>query len=131
MDTKTPIDKICEIAKANMARSLVEFMFDNGVLTFERGPEDEQRFTFPVRMTVGIVAPSDVSTLEQRVAEHQGGLAQEVVDEAIRQIYNLWPAYGHDTVSKDKAAASVNDALRVVMNDPLLAPPKPGRSGPG
>lgn len=101
--------------KASAAHSLVEGLLRGGYVTFKRGPECADGFTYEMVASIGVVAPAHVATFEQRVAEHQEALAREVMAEAVAQIQNWGSHYGHRTISKEQAYDSVASALKAVL----------------
>lgn len=104
-----------EHVKDGLAHQLAGYLLRNGFIRFERGPEDEQEMRFAMRATVGVVRPNQLDNLEERIAERQTEVAQEVVAEAERQINNWGSYYGHRDISKDQAAREVREAFGAVL----------------
>lgn len=61
-------------------------LLKSGYINFQSGPDSD--FKFQMVATVGMVHPSKLDTLEQRIAERQAEVAKEVANEAARQIDN-------------------------------------------
>ena len=96
------------------AHGLVEELLKAGLISFERGPDDTVRCTFPVRATVGVVSSTDVASLEQRVAARQEEFAQDVIRTAARKI-RYWGAefYGEEgPIGKSQAIDELFAALK-------------------
>jgi hypothetical protein len=104
-----------ESCKYSMVRELAGTLLERNLVKFERGPTDDYQMRFAMRMTVGVVAPRAVATLEERVAEHQEALAREVMAEATRSISNWGSYYNAPGLSKAQAIDSVDGALQTVL----------------
>jgi len=98
-----------------LAHQLAGFLLKHGYIKFERGPEDTQQMRFAMRATVGVVRPGQLDNLEERIAERQTEVAQEVVGEAQRQIDNWGSYYGHADILKRDAMRFVGEALQTVL----------------
>ena len=73
--------------------------------------------SFGVRATLGVVSPSVVASMEQRIAQNQQAVAQEVAKEAAGLIAT-WNSrhYGpNGYISKDQAISEVKAALSAVL----------------
>lgn len=104
-----------DAVKHQMMHMLVDDMIRQDLVKFERGPTDTVQMRFAVQMTVGVVAPRAVTTLAERIEQHQEALAREVMAEAKRQINNWGSYYGQTSLTKAQAGDSVNSALTAVL----------------
>lgn len=96
------------------ARELAWALIDGGFVNFERGPEDRRAGTFSLRGSVSVVAPEAVATLEERIRRRQDEVATEVVAAAKADIKAWGSDYGVVEISKRRAIAALDDALRTV-----------------
>lgn len=99
------------------AHRLIDELLAKNFIRMQRGPDDSSQFRYPLVATLAVVSPQHVATLEDRVAQHQEVVAQEVVDEAIRQISNWCSDYTGDEgrIRKSEAIDDVRRALKDVL----------------
>ena len=102
-------------AKKNAAHMIAYKLLEDGFIKFYKGPNNLNDLTFELRATIGVVAPKQVVTIEERVTQHQEELAKEVVEEAIRQI-DLWgSAFVGETIRKSDAINFIKLAIPTVL----------------
>jgi hypothetical protein len=101
--------------REGLAHLLAAQLLKDGYIKFRRGPNDDQRMRFQMVAMVGVVHPSKLDTLEQRIAERQDVVAREVADEAAHQIDNWGSHYGRADILKRDAGRMIRDALQIVM----------------
>ncbi len=102
--------------RRGLAHQLAGHLLEHGYIKFERGPQDEQNMRFQMRGTVGVVRPGQLDNLEERIAERQVEVAQEVANEAVKQINNWGSHYGHSEILKRDANRMVGDAIKIVLD---------------
>lgn len=117
MAVETRIDdpKYLEHVKRSAAMGLMAEIIKAGYVKVESGPDDTREFRREYRVTLGIVSPKQVATLEERVAERQIDVAQEVAAEAEHQINNWGSYYGHADILKRDATRMVRDAIKAIL----------------
>jgi len=104
-----------DYAKKNAAHILAYKLLEDGFITFVRGPDNLDDFTFELRATIGVVLPKHVAAIEEKVTQHQEELAEEVVEEAIHQI-DLWrSAFADETIRKSDAINFVKSSIPIVL----------------
>lgn len=101
--------------REGLAHQIVSQLLEDGYIKFRRGPDDDRVMCFQMVATVGVVHPSKLDILEQRIAERQDVVAREVADEASHQIDNWGSHYGRADILKRDARQMVKDALQIVM----------------
>lgn len=94
------------------AHRLAGALLDRGLIRFERGPDDPMRVVTPFRATIGVVSPSRVATMEERVAERQEEFARQVVAEAETQIRAWGPSWLHKTHVLDEVGAALRQVRK-------------------
>lgn len=104
-----------EASKRRAIHELAELIFSQGFVRFERGPDDGLELGYPMRATIGVVAPKRIATLEQRISEHQEELARDVAENAAADIANWGVYFGALNISKDMAIGFVRSALKRVL----------------
>jgi hypothetical protein len=96
------------------AHAIVDELLRGGYIKQVVGDLDNMSMSNPIRCTLGVVSPSVVATMEARIAERQGEVADRVAEEAKRLI-GVWGShYGHTTLTKDQACRSVSEALDAI-----------------
>jgi hypothetical protein len=108
--------------REGLAHQIVSQLLKDGYTTVKRGPDDSREMRFQMVATVGVVHPSRLDTLEQRIAENQDQVAREVANEAAHQIDNWGSHYGHADILKRDARQMIIDALQIVMKRRSLVP---------
>jgi hypothetical protein len=106
-----------EHVRKGTAHHLIAELLDKQFISFEQMAPREGDHMYPLIATLGVVSPSTVATLEERISTRQAELAQEVAAEAKREIAN-WGSYYHGEsgpIYKSQAIDAVNDALRIVL----------------
>lgn len=104
-----------EHVKEGLAHLLAGQLLKDGYIKFRRGPTDSQEMRFQMVATVGVVHPSKLDTLEQRIAERQDVVAREVANEAVRQIDNFGSYYGHADILKQTARHLIEESLQTIL----------------
>src|SRR5713226_8423809 len=84
-----------EHVKYTAAHGLIEEIIKGGYVKIESGQPDTRELRQEFRVTLGVVSQKQVATLEQRIAQRQIEIAQEVAVEATYQINNWGSYYGH------------------------------------
>ena len=102
--------------QANLARGLIDGLLRDGFVRLERSETDPTTMRFGVKVSIGVVHPEHVTSLESRIEAHQDRFATEVVMEARKHIANWGSDYtGLDgPIHKATAINAVEDALRNV-----------------
>lgn len=102
-----------EATVRSLSLGLVDHLLKNGYIKVEDTPADTYH-PGAVQVTLRAVAPADVATFDQRVAERQMEVASEVAEEAKRLIDNWGSYYQHRGISKDNAHREIDAAIRNV-----------------
>jgi hypothetical protein len=87
-------------------------MTKRGLVTVSNGRADDRNMTVPYRAVAGVVSPTIVATMEERIAKRQDEVAQEVIEDAARRINHFGSHYGYDSVPKSVAREALADALK-------------------
>jgi hypothetical protein len=101
-------------AKESAAHALVAQLLKGGYIRYERGPTDSHQWRFNSVATLGVVSQSHVATLEQRIAERQEELANELVAVAEEQSRH-WGSYytGREgPIQKSEVLRFLREALK-------------------
>lgn len=112
--------------KEGLACAIGAQLLKSGYIKFRRSLNDLRELRFEMVATVGVVHPSKLDTLEQRIAERQSEVAQEVACEAVNQIDNWGSYYGHAEVLKHDARRLIGEALKSVLNRRAVGQPRQG-----
>lgn len=105
-----------EAAMTDAAKYLGREMLKHGFIQFEfLPPAKEDVFGGRLRATVGVVAPTVVASMEERIAERQTEIARHVVSEAARRIYNCGADYGWTSIRKERAEEILHEAIKTVL----------------
>jgi hypothetical protein len=97
-------------ARETMGRMIAQKMIDEGFIEFERLEPDAYHGEGILASFYGAL-PKHTEPMEQRIAERQMEVAEEVAAEAKRLIHN-WGSYYHwDTIRKDEAAREISAAV--------------------
>jgi hypothetical protein len=115
-------------AQESLAHQLVSFLLRHQYIKFERGPDDDREMWFGMRATIGVVRPNQLDNLEERIAERQTEVAQEVSAEAIHQVNNWGSHYGHADILKRDATRLIGEATQSVLKKRAEWKPMPSRS---
>lgn len=103
--------------RRSMVHKLAVAMYERGLISFEEAPAF--RYGEPMQVTrasVGVVSPVHVKTMEERVAERQFEVAEQMIDEVTKSIDNWGSFYGFQQIPKSEAARAMRDALQVIKN---------------
>lgn len=93
--------------------AMVDRIMRDGLMAVEKVPTTRG---YQLRCTLGVVAPHHVATFEERVAERQFEVANEVAEDAAREIEVWGSYYGQQTIHKSQALQSIAAALRKVRD---------------
>jgi hypothetical protein len=115
VDTRIDDPKYIEHVKHAAAHSLIEEIINGGYVKIQKAPADTARMRQEFRVTLGVVSQKQVATLEERIAERQIEIAQEVASVAEARITNWGSYYGHDDISKRDATREVREAIKTVL----------------
>jgi hypothetical protein len=87
-----------------------------GYVRFERSEPHPITGRFVVSISIGVVHPDKVTSLESRIRENQDVVASEVVAEARKEIFNWASEFSgpEGVIRKGLAANFVSDAFRTV-----------------
>lgn len=102
-------------ARDSVAHRALAAVMKRGFIQFRTEPPDKFNLTTKLIGTMAMVAPAHVATMQQRIREHQGQIAAEVVKEAFAQIDNWGSYFGHSDISKKDANQMIADALIIVL----------------
>jgi hypothetical protein len=115
VDTRIDDPEYIEHVKHSAAHNLIEEIIKGGYVKIESGPPDTRELRHEFRVTLGVVSQKQVATLEERVAQRQIEIAQEVTDEAATQINNWDSYYGHSEILKRDAIRMVRESIKAVL----------------
>jgi hypothetical protein len=115
IETRISDPKYLEHVKHSAAMGLMDEIIRAGYVQIEVGPDDTREFRREYRVTLGVVSPKQVATLEERVAGRQTEVAHAVVKEAEHQINNWGSFYGHADILKRDATRMVREAIQAVL----------------
>lgn len=103
--------------QSNMARGIAHRLLEAGLIQLSRGPDDDRTLQFEAMATLGVAAPTEVQSLEARIAEHQDQLANAVIHEASVQIATWRSAYQGEggAIEKSMAIRMLHNALGQVV----------------
>lgn len=106
-----------EYVRRDAVFAMLDAVTKAGLVKVETGPTDDMSMTFGVKASVGVVSPTVVATMEQRIAQNQQVVAMEVVDEAKRLISNWNSHYTGDngSIQKSQAIQEIEEALDVIL----------------
>lgn len=103
--------QITDILTRQAAHAMIDRIIRDRLLTVEKV---ETVRGYELRCTLGLVAPKHVATLEERVAERQMEVAEELVRENIKEINNWGSFYGIPTVGKWQSIEWLQAALKKI-----------------
>lgn len=115
IDTRIEDPEYIEHVKHTAAHSLIEEIIKGGYVKIESGTPDTRKLNREFRVTLGVVSQKRVATLEERIAQRQIEIAQEVAVEAQFQINNWGSYYGHADILKRDATRMVAEAIKTVL----------------
>jgi hypothetical protein len=109
------IDIIAAIQRGAV-RDLADRLLRDGYVRTEHTETDPFTMRFGLSISIGVVHPDKLVSLESRIRESEDSFAGELVTEAKRLIYNWASKYtGPDgSISKRTAAEAVETALREI-----------------
>lgn len=112
--------------RRTLADMLAHRIADSDLMRIERGPTDPVYMRFPIRAVVGLVAPKDVASIEQRARTEQNKLAEAAATIAIDEIANWGSHYGQTTIEKGRAYDFIREAVAkaIERNNRWKAVPK-------
>jgi len=111
LDSRVDDPRYFEATRRSTAHGLIEGLLQHNLVRFEEGNEDMDRLMIPMRATVGVVSPTVVATLEERVEQRGKAIAREVVEMANKSLSAWGPPY----IAKSNALFFVNEAMRKVL----------------
>ena len=117
VDARIDDPEFIKHARVNAAHRLIAALLEKKFITFQNGAPISRELKRPLIATVGVVSPTHVASLQERVAKHQEEFAREVVAEAVKEILN-WGSYftgKEGTIQKGHAAEVVRSALTYVL----------------
>lgn len=106
-------------AQRHAAYLLIAQLEKRGYIRFREEPGDDPAFWGRAEMTatLGVVSPTEVATIEACVEEALTPLAQQIADEAIKQIDNWGSVYDRHQISKTTAAQLIREAVRTFFRE--------------
>lgn len=115
VDSRIDDPEFTRRAIQSAAHNLIGQMIAKNFISSRRGPDEVGGLRYPLIVTLGVVSPIDVATLERRIGQHQDVVAQEVVDEAAASISNWGSYYGHSEIQKSRAIECLREAVKTVV----------------
>jgi hypothetical protein len=105
-------------AERSTAHRLIGELLKADFVRFERGPTDEMQRTFPLRASLGVVAPRHVASMEERAASENERFARAVVAKAAEKIRQWGSHYTGDEggIPKAQAVTMLHEALRAAVS---------------
>jgi predicted RNA-binding Zn-ribbon protein involved in translation (DUF1610 family) len=109
-----------DAAKRGVAMKMADYIAREGLLTFEqRDMPSEHGAAMMIEVTgrLGVLAPGRVDTIEERIAERQFEVAEEVANAAEDGIRNWGSYFGWASIDKSEACRAVREAVRRVRRE--------------
>jgi hypothetical protein len=106
-----------EAMRKDAAHSLVDAILRKGFIQFRKGPIDKFDMHYELTGRLGVVSPSVVSSMEDRISERQDKVAREVVALAAEKI-RIWGSYytgDEGRIGKGQAVDALEGALQMVL----------------
>ena len=123
LDTRIHDPEFTKHARRRAVQGMLAGIFNKGFVTFEMGKPNTYQMTRPMIATLGVVSPTKIASIEERVAQRQNLVAQAVLDRAARRI-RAWASNQQGptgSVPKEVAIGDFRDALVEVLAEPRAA----------
>lgn len=106
-----------EAVRKQAAHSLVDAILRKGFIQFRKGPVDEFDMHYELTGRLGLVATSVVASMEERIAERQKEVAEEVAARAVAKVSEWGAHYSGDEgpIHKSQAIDSIRQAAKDVF----------------
>ena len=105
--------------KETIAHKIGRFLFNEDQITYTKEdsviPEKLWRGDYVLRGKLGIISPRFVAKFEERVKEHQEGIAKTVVEEATKSIRNWDSMRQNPVIQKETAIRFLYEALDKIV----------------
>jgi len=106
-----------DAVRKQAAHTLVDSILRKGFIRFRKGSVDEFNMRYEMTGRVGLVSPSVVASMEERIAERQKEVAEEVAARAAAEI-GLWGSHytgDEGPIHKSTAIDAIRRAAKAVF----------------
>ncbi len=102
----------------HLSYGLIDKLLSEGFIRVRQSEPDRYTQQYEVSVEMAVVHPTKIMPMEIRIQKHEDSFAEDVVQEAIKQILNWRSVYSDSSgaISKIQAATMVQEALSTVKN---------------